>query len=864
MSTSAKRKRPPGPQGLRKPTTVAQLRTYFRHHSLDLATPCSAPGESARTTSNKASHCWVVENLKVWNSVLHSVGVELRENVPGSLTLRTFVNCNPSATSYHTVCAFLVARLINNHRCVQCVDLGYVGELFGGKSMVLSRLRPNAGIRQFVVSGRLICDAELNALVRAAFKGAPLVLRLHQVVFGRSEIAALSKAITTMSRLTDVDLCENGMKGGATIELMEAVEISAVKSLKIEFNMVGIRGAQRFAELLTKNKTLSSVSLFKTKLKDKGAVAIAGALATNDTLQHLMMGGNSIGLTGAKALASSLEANSSLLTLDLRDNNLGTAAPSPSPTCFRGTGPCRSYSLVGNQTLRALSIHANYFGDNGVAALARLLSSSGTLVKLNATCKPSLNDATQFDAFAEALAANRRLEGIELSLWGSTAIQGLSRALRLNTTLRHLSVRTCVSDLSPLLGSLEANKSIEVLELHIVLSAGDGEALSNLLRKTTTIRSVIIPPRMSNACLVHLVQALSVNTSVWWFRVSSYNMRSSLCEAMAEMFSINRTLNSFILDKVSADEACLQGLANGLEYNLSLVQLAIAYPASSAGGYRISSLLRRNWSLMNLAMQFALKQVADKRAAEAFQVFRQGGLFVEELNKFLLDVFQTWLEEKDPSTLWAVLRKSGIDSRLMEFFPVSKRSPENFTATFKAHGISQLLDYQRAQEASSVKKDLQQQVINQLKNEVGVKEIITSVKEYMTKYSLPEHDVAVLLWTTQMSGMDWNKKEELVADQALKHLKQYTPLLEAFTTTPRAEVALLVKVQEFCYDNMNFMKVFQKIVILFYKTDVLSEDSILKWYKGAHSPKGKSVFLDQMKRFVDWLQSAEEESEGED
>ncbi|XP_029824032.2 NLR family CARD domain-containing protein 3-like [Ixodes scapularis] len=650
MSTSAKRKRPPGPQGLRKPTTVAQLRTYFRHHSLDLATPCSAPGESARTTSNKASHCWVVENLKVWNSVLHSVGVELRENVPGSLTLRTFVNCNPSATSYHTVCAFLVARLINNHRCVQCVDLGYVGELFGGKSMVLSRLRPNAGIRQFVVSGRLICDAELNALVRAAFKGAPLVLRLHQVVFGRSEIAALSKAITTMSRLTDVDLCENGMKGGATIELMEAVEISAVKSLKIEFNMVGIRGAQRFAELLTKNKTLSSVSLFKTKLKDKGAVAIAGALATNDTLQHLMMGGNSIGLTGAKALASSLEANSSLLTLDLRDNNLGTcgaislANVLPRNRTLQELYLCGNSigdegvvaiadSLVANQTLRALSIHANYFGDNGVAALARLLSSSGTLVKLNATCKPSLNDATQFDEFAEALAANRRLEGIELSLWGSTAIQGLSRALRLNTTLRHLSVRTCVSDLSPLLGSLEANKSIEVLELHIVLSAGDGEALSNLLRKTTTIRSVIIPPRMSNACLVHLVQALSVNTSVWWFRVSSYNMRSSLCEAMAEMFSINRTLNSFILDKVSADEACLQGLANGLEYNLSLVQLAIAYPASSAGGYRISSLLRRNWSLMNLAMQFALKQVADKRAAEAFQVFRQGGLFVEELNK---------------------------------------------------------------------------------------------------------------------------------------------------------------------------------------------------------------------------------------
>ena len=40
--------------------------------------------------------------------------------------------------------------------------------------------------------------------------------------------------------------------------------------------------------------------------------------------------------------------------------------------------------------------------------------------------------------------------------------------------------------------------------------------------------------------------------------------------------------------------------------------------------------------------------------------------------------------------------------------------------------------------------------------------------------------------------------------------------------------------------------------------DVLSEDCILKWYKDDHSPKGKSVFLAQMKKMVEWLQSAEE------
>ena len=40
--------------------------------------------------------------------------------------------------------------------------------------------------------------------------------------------------------------------------------------------------------------------------------------------------------------------------------------------------------------------------------------------------------------------------------------------------------------------------------------------------------------------------------------------------------------------------------------------------------------------------------------------------------------------------------------------------------------------------------------------------------------------------------------------------------------------------------------------------DVLSEEAILKWYKEAHSAKGKSVFLEQMSKFVEWLLNAEE------
>lgn len=115
-----------------------------------------------------------------------------------------------------------------------------------------------------------------------------------------------------------------------------------------------------------------------------------------------------------------------------------------------------------------------------------------------------------------------------------------------------------------------------------------------------------------------------------------------------------------------------------------------------------------------------------------------------------------------------------------------------------------------------------------------------------------------------MSLAEWNKKEELVTEQAVKHLKAYTSLLQAFTSVEKSELALILKVQEFCYENMNFMKAFQKIILLFYKTEVVSEDSIYKWYRESHSSKGKMHFLDQMKKFVEWLQNAEEESESEE
>lgn len=236
------------------------------------------------------------------------------------------------------------------------------------------------------------------------------------------------------------------------------------------------------------------------------------------------------------------------------------------------------------------------------------------------------------------------------------------------------------------------------------------------------------------------------------------------------------------------------------------------------------------------------------------------GLSVE----FAVEVFRIiLLEEKDTTLLSTVLKKAGIESRLMELLPINKRTPEIFTSYFREAGLQQIVDYQQAKADAEVRKEFLKKVDLLIKDEASAKEISAFLSQHKAK-SIPDHEFVVMIWNTLMNAVEWSKKEEIVGDQALKYLKQYTTVLQPFTSSGKAELSLLNKVQEYCYDNMNFMKVFQKIVMLFYKLDVISEDTILLWYREAHLQKGKSVFLQQMKTFVEWLQKAEEEGSDED
>lgn len=227
-------------------------------------------------------------------------------------------------------------------------------------------------------------------------------------------------------------------------------------------------------------------------------------------------------------------------------------------------------------------------------------------------------------------------------------------------------------------------------------------------------------------------------------------------------------------------------------------------------------------------------------------------------------MFKTWLQEKDVNSLFTTLKKAQLEGRLLELLPLNKRSPQAFCKYFEEKGLGAIVEVQKSQQNSEVKKHLKTQLRDMMSEEQPVKDVIIFVKEQMQKHGLEDQEVVGLAWHGMMSAVEWNKKEDLVAEQALRHIRMYTALLSALAKSGKSELLLILKVQEYCYENINFMKVFQKIIVLFYKTEVLSEETITKWYSTSHSAKGKSMFLDQMKSFIEWLNSAEEESEEEE
>ncbi|KAG6539226.1 hypothetical protein ZIOFF_004381 [Zingiber officinale] len=227
---------------------------------------------------------------------------------------------------------------------------------------------------------------------------------------------------------------------------------------------------------------------------------------------------------------------------------------------------------------------------------------------------------------------------------------------------------------------------------------------------------------------------------------------------------------------------------------------------------------------------------------------------------FVTVFFKEYLVENSLDDLILLLKRGKMDDKLLDCFPIARRSAECFSEHFTKEGLLALVEYNEKKIFEVKLKEMKTALTTQIAEETDISEVIQTAKQHVKDANLPDIEVVRILWDMLMDAVQWSSKnQQQNANSVLRQVKTWSGLLNAFCTSGKLELELMYKVQIQCYEDAKLMKLFPDIIRSLYEQDVLAEDSILLWFRKGSNPKGRQTFVKALESFVNWLEEAEEE-----
>ncbi|KIY46214.1 ARM repeat-containing protein [Fistulina hepatica ATCC 64428] len=224
-------------------------------------------------------------------------------------------------------------------------------------------------------------------------------------------------------------------------------------------------------------------------------------------------------------------------------------------------------------------------------------------------------------------------------------------------------------------------------------------------------------------------------------------------------------------------------------------------------------------------------------------------------------IFRAYLSELSMEHLAAALKKGGVKDLLL-FFPENKREGKILEDHFRKAGLPQISEWY-AKKQSTVLKDAMVKALRELcEHEESAEQITAAIKSRQEEMPVPEPDLVPSIWQGLMSSVDWSARPDQIESLAIREVAKFAPVLEAFCTGPKSEVALINVVQVHCYEDTRIMKSFPQILKVLYNKDVITDQAIIYWHQKGSKPQGRQHFLKSTETLVKFLQ--EEEDSGED
>ena len=197
---------------------------------------------------------------------------------------------------------------------------------------------------------------------------ASLVLDSNNLRAGASDI---SRALAGHTGLRHLRLAANTIGPMASVSVADAVAANtSLDSLDLGSNAFGYKGGLAIADALASSATSSQLrhlDLQACSVGPEAAVSLARAISSDHghAIASLQMTTNFIGPEGVAAFAEALSDNTTLTSLSLSDNAIGQLGDRSSGTC----GAALAAALEQNVTLRVLDLTFNGLSDAATETL---------------------------------------------------------------------------------------------------------------------------------------------------------------------------------------------------------------------------------------------------------------------------------------------------------------------------------------------------------------------------------------------------------------------------------------------------------------------------------------------------------------
>ena len=127
---------------------------------------------------------------------------------------------------------------------------------------------------------------------------------------------------------------------------------------------------------------------------------------------------------------------------------------------------------------------------------------------------------------------------------------------------------------------------------------------------------------------------------------------------------------------------------------------------------------------------------------------------------FFLDILTTLKAEKGSAAVTTTIKKSGLDSRLMEFFPPinQQQTEENFAKTFQEKNLDEVVNFRKQYAANTNRNVVYKLIKEAIEDEKTPKEIIIEIRDINDKNNISEQDTLIMVIFQKIFSFERAKK----------------------------------------------------------------------------------------------------------